>query len=57
MQRNNWPITFSIGVLSCVDANVSADELMKQADHLMYNVKNSGKNAAKYLNSNETNGQ
>jgi diguanylate cyclase (GGDEF)-like protein len=53
MQKNKWPVTFSIGVLTCVEAKVSADELVKQADNLMYAAKNSGKNSVKYLNCNE----
>ena len=48
MQKNNWPVTFSIGVLTCVDPKMTSDELIKQADDLMYLVKNSGKNSVNY---------
>ncbi|MDH5487040.1 MAG: GGDEF domain-containing protein [Gammaproteobacteria bacterium] len=48
LRRNNWPITLSIGVLTCVDTPVSPDELIKQADGLMYSVKNNGKNSICY---------
>lgn len=48
MQRNNWPITFSIGVLTYMAAPTSTDELVKMADDLMYSVKRSGKNAVRY---------
>jgi diguanylate cyclase (GGDEF)-like protein/PAS domain S-box-containing protein len=48
MQRNDWPVTFSIGVLTCIDTPRTADELVKMADGLMYSVKNSGKNAIHY---------
>jgi diguanylate cyclase (GGDEF)-like protein len=49
MQRNNWPITFSIGVLTCETAPPNTDVLIKMADDLMYSVKNSGKNAIEYF--------
>ena len=48
MQRHNWPVTFSIGVLTCLDAHITTDELIKRADDLMYSVKNNGKNAIAY---------
>ena len=48
MQRNNWPVTFSIGVLTCRQAQVTTDELIKKADELMYSVKKNGKNAVAY---------
>ena len=48
MRQNNWPITFSIGVLTCNAAPPTAKELVKIADDLMYSVKHSSKNALKY---------
>jgi diguanylate cyclase (GGDEF)-like protein len=48
MQRNYWPITFSIGVVSCRSAPGTASELLKMADELMYEVKRDHKNAVKY---------
>lgn len=48
MQRNNWPITFSIGALTCTTAPQSTDELIRMADELMYSVKHESKNAIKY---------
>jgi len=48
MQKNHWPVTFSIGVLSCVEAPQSIDEVVKMADDLMYSVKKNGKNAISY---------
>lgn len=48
MQRHNWPVTFSIGVLTCRTAKSTADELIKEADELMYTVKKNGKNAVAY---------
>ena len=45
MRLQGWPVTFSIGLLTCLEAQVSAEELVKKADDLMYLVKSSGKNA------------
>ena len=48
MRQNKWPITVSIGILTC-EANMdSPDELLKIADELMYSVKRNGKNALKF---------
>lgn len=48
MQKNAWPVTFSIGVLTCIDTSLSVDGIIKEADDLMYAVKNNGKNAVTY---------
>jgi diguanylate cyclase (GGDEF)-like protein len=48
MQRNGWPVTFSIGVLTCVDAPDTVEDMIKMADDLMYSVKNNWKNAIGY---------
>jgi diguanylate cyclase (GGDEF)-like protein len=48
MQRHNWSVTFSMGVLTCTAAPSNVDEVMRQADDLMYEVKNAGKNAIRY---------
>jgi diguanylate cyclase (GGDEF)-like protein len=50
MMRGSWPITFSIGAITCSSAPQSADELVKMADELMYSVKREGKNGIKYSN-------
>ena len=44
MQANEWPVSFSIGVLTCQDPPRSVNNLLKFADDLMYAVKRSGKN-------------
>jgi len=48
MQHGNWPITFSIGVLTCNVPPETTDELVKMSDNLMYTVKHESKNAIKY---------
>jgi diguanylate cyclase (GGDEF)-like protein len=46
-QKNNWAITFSIGVITCY-SSCELDELIKEADDLMYSAKASGKNRVAY---------
>ena len=48
LRRNNWQVTCSIGVVICKVTPDSAEELIKQADSLMYLAKNDGKNRIKY---------
>jgi diguanylate cyclase (GGDEF)-like protein len=40
-----WPVTFSIGVITCLEAPASLESFIAKADELMYKVKASGKNA------------
>ena len=49
MQKNNWPVTFSIGVLTFTSPPHSVDEAINMADRTMYSVKNSGKNNISYV--------
>lgn len=44
MQEHNWPVSFSIGVISFDLPPSNFDEAVKLADALMYQVKKSGKN-------------
>jgi diguanylate cyclase (GGDEF)-like protein len=48
MRSRHWPVTFSIGVLTCTVAPATANELVKLADNLMYEAKRDGKNRARY---------
>ena len=48
MRRHDWPVTFSIGVLTCLGAPISTDDLLRKADDLMYSVKKRGKNGIEY---------
>jgi GGDEF domain-containing protein len=43
MQNHGWPVTFSIGVLTCVEPPSTVEEVIKLADDSMYEVKSSGK--------------
>jgi diguanylate cyclase (GGDEF)-like protein len=42
--QHNWPVTFSIGVLTCLKPPPSLDALIGMADKLMYSVKTCHKN-------------
>lgn len=47
VNRSRWPVTFSVGLLTCLDAPRSVDELLKLVDRLTYDAKNAGKNTIK----------
>jgi diguanylate cyclase (GGDEF)-like protein len=48
MRAHGWPVTVSIGALTCVSPPPTADELMKAVDGLMYSVKKGGKNGVSH---------
>lgn len=43
MRVHGWPVTFSIGVASCRQAPDDLDRLLAEADKLMYEVKENGR--------------
>lgn len=47
VKNGRWSVTFSIGAVTCYESR-NLDELMKEADDLMYSVKESGKNRIEY---------
>jgi diguanylate cyclase (GGDEF)-like protein len=48
LQKNSWGVTFSIGVLTCIDMPPTVDKMIQEVDTLMYDVKNNGKNSIRY---------
>lgn len=44
MDNNNWPVTMSSGIVTYLDKPDSVDEMIAEADKIMYKVKHSGKN-------------
>ena len=48
MQKNEWPVTFSIGVVTFVTPPSTVDEMLKISDQTMYAVKKNGKNSINY---------
>ncbi|WP_372771579.1 GGDEF domain-containing protein [Pseudoalteromonas sp.] len=48
MNANNWPVTFSIGLVTFEEIPDNVKEVVKVADELMYSVKNKEKNDIAY---------
>lgn len=48
MKKNNWPMTLSIGAVTFTAIPNNIIDAIRKADHLMYAVKNNGKNMIKY---------
>ena len=48
IKKNGWPISLSLGVLSCTNTFCSAEKMISAADELMYSVKKSTKNNANF---------
>lgn len=46
--KEGLAITFSIGVITCLNTFLPLDELIKAADNLMYAAKKASKNTAEY---------
>jgi diguanylate cyclase (GGDEF)-like protein len=47
-RRQDWQVTPSLGVVTFLAMPYTADEMLREADHLLYAVKHGGKNAAFY---------
>lgn len=47
-QKNNWPITFSIGMVTWTSPPRNVDLMIKVADDTMYSAKNTGKDMIKH---------
>jgi diguanylate cyclase (GGDEF)-like protein len=48
MQRKNWPVTFSVGVVTFRIPPSTVDDMVKVVDDLMYKAKKGGKNQVRY---------
>jgi len=48
MELHGWPVTFSIGVVTCMEVPETADALITAADNVMYRVKHGGKHGVRY---------
>ena len=44
VERENWKVSFSVGAVTYQEINQSVDEMIKEADRVMYLVKKGGKN-------------
>jgi diguanylate cyclase (GGDEF)-like protein len=48
IHKNNWSVTFSIGVITFAEMPPTVEKMIEAADTLMYAVKQNGKNSIKY---------
>ncbi len=48
MRAGGWPVTCSVGVVTCHELPDSGEQLVKMADDLMYSVKLATKNGVRY---------
>jgi diguanylate cyclase (GGDEF)-like protein len=48
IEKNRWPVTFSLGIATFEHAPDNAEEMLRIADNLMYVAKNQGKNRSIY---------
>jgi diguanylate cyclase (GGDEF)-like protein len=48
MSQQNWPVTFSIGAATYNNLNYSLEEMIAEADALMYAAKQAGKGRLEY---------
>jgi diguanylate cyclase (GGDEF)-like protein len=42
-KERGWPVTFSAGLVTAASLRITAEDLLKEADRLLYEAKNSGK--------------
>jgi diguanylate cyclase (GGDEF)-like protein len=49
MSKNNWPVTFSFGMVTFATPPWSVDHMIKLTDDLMYDGKKAGKNMIKHV--------
>lgn len=49
MRQHDWPVTFSIGLVTFNEPPTSVNEMIKAADRLMYSVKETTRNAIKCI--------
>ena len=49
MESREWPVTMSVGSLTCRNPGLDVEELVKKADELMYEAKLKGKNQVSFI--------
>jgi len=49
MESREWPVTMSVGSLTCRNPGFDVEELVKKADELMYQAKLKGKNQVSFI--------
>jgi len=48
MDQHGWPVTFSIGVLTCLIPLATSEDIIREVDRVMYNIKKTGKDTVHY---------
>jgi diguanylate cyclase (GGDEF)-like protein len=48
MREHQWPVTLSVGALTFNEPPETVDEMLRNADHLMYSAKKGGKNSIRF---------
>jgi diguanylate cyclase (GGDEF)-like protein len=49
MESREWPVTMSVGSLTCLNPGLDVDEVVRKADELMYEAKLKGKNMVNFV--------
>jgi diguanylate cyclase (GGDEF)-like protein len=49
MDKNLWPVTFSIGAITYINAPETVDEIIEKSDYLMYCIKKRGRNIIDHI--------
>lgn len=49
MDKNLWPVTFSVGGITYINIPETVDEIIEKCDYLMYCIKNKGKNMIEHI--------
>jgi diguanylate cyclase (GGDEF)-like protein len=49
MDARQWPVTMSVGSLTCLDPRLDVDALVRKADELMYDAKLRGKDLVNFI--------
>jgi diguanylate cyclase (GGDEF)-like protein len=52
-RRQDWPVTFSAGLVTWLSPPAGVDEMLRTADELMYSAKRRGKNTIQHVVANE----
>lgn len=47
MDRHGWPVTFSVGAITCLAPSTPIEAILGDVDRVMYRIKKTGKNAVR----------
>jgi diguanylate cyclase (GGDEF)-like protein len=49
LQKENWAVSYSMGVVTYIRPPATVDDMLVKADHMMYAAKREGKNKVRFL--------